>query len=81
MDHPALYVARVTEFLDQALQGHGEYLFVGVVLLCFLIITWIVVCRHRTAVHDIPVVIAPSDFAPRREPDPGPLPFDEHPDP
>jgi hypothetical protein len=81
MGHSVLYVTPVTEFLDQAIQGHGEYRFVGFVFVCFFIITWIVVRLRRTPAHDIPAMIAPLGIAPRREPDPGPLPLDEHPDP
>jgi hypothetical protein len=81
MGHSVLYVTPVSEFLDQAIQGHGEYRFVGFVFLCFLITTWIVVRRRGTAVHDIPVVSLPLGYAPRREPDPGALRFQQHPDP
>jgi cobalamin biosynthesis protein CobD/CbiB len=80
MVHPVRYFARVTEFLDQAIQEHGEYLFVGFVFLCILIIAWIIVRRSRTTVHDIPVVILPLGNPPRREPDPEPQPFEEYPD-
>ena len=80
MEHPVVYVARVTKFLDQLIQEHGEYLFVGFVFVCLLIITWIVVRRRKRPVHDVPVVILPLGNAPRREPDPEPQPFEEHPD-
>jgi hypothetical protein len=63
------------------IQEHGDYLFVGFVFLGLLIITWIIVRRSRTTVHDIPVVILPLDNPPRREPDPEPPPFEDHPDP
>lgn len=80
MEHPVVYVARVTKFLDHLIQEHGEYLFVGFVFLCLIIITWIVVRRRKRPVHDVPVVILPLGNAPRREPDPEPPLFEEHPD-
>ena len=80
MEHPVSYVARVTKFLDHLIQEHGEYLFVGFVFLCLLIIAWIVVRRRKRPVHEVPVVILPLGNPPRREPDPEPPPFEEHPD-
>ena len=81
MEHPVSYVARVTRFLDYLIQEHGDYLFVGLVFLCLLIIAWIVVRRRKGPVHEVPVVILPLGHAPQREPDPEPPPFEEHPDP
>lgn len=80
MEHPVVYVARVTRFLDYLIQEHGDYLFLGFVFLCLPVITWIVVRRRKRPVHDIPVVILPLGNAPRREPDPEPPLFGEHPD-
>jgi hypothetical protein len=79
MDHPVLHAARVTEFLNQAIQECGEYLFVGFVFLC-LIIIWIIMRRRRTTVHDIPVLILPLGDAPRHNFDREPSPFEEQPD-
>ena len=78
MEHPVVYLARVTKFLDYLIQEHGDYLFLGFVFLCLPVIAWIVVRRRKHLVHDIPVVIPPLGNAPRREPEP-PL-FGEHPD-
>ena len=81
MEHPVSYVARVTKFLDRVIQEHGEYLFVGFVFLCLVIIAWIIMRRRKRPVHDVPVVILPLSNPPRREPDPEPPLFEEHPDP
>jgi hypothetical protein len=78
MEHPVFYLTRVTRFLDRLVQEHGEYLFVGFVFLCLIIIAWIVVRRRKRPVHDVPVVILPLGNAPRREPDTEPPPFEEH---
>jgi hypothetical protein len=81
MEHPVSYVARVTRFLDQLIQEHGEYLFVGFVFLSVLVITWIVVRRRKRPVHEVPVIILPLGQAPRRERDTEAPPFEEQPDP
>jgi hypothetical protein len=78
MEHPVVYVARATKFLDALIHEHGDYLFVGFVFLCLLVIVWIAARRRRNPVHEIPVVILPLGSAPRREPDPDPPPFEEH---
>ena len=80
MEHPVVYVARVTKFLDQLIQEHGVYLFVGFVFLCLLLIVWMVVRRRKRPVHEVPVVILSLGNAPKREPDPEPPLFEEHPD-
>lgn len=80
MKHPVEIVARITKVLDHLIQDYGDYLFVGFVFLCLVIIAWIVVRRRKRPVHEVPVVILPLGNAPRREPDPEPPPFEKHPD-
>jgi len=80
MEHPVVYVARVTKFLDHLIQKHGDYLFGGFAFLCFFIIVWIVLRHRKHPVHEVSVVILPLGNAPRREPDLEPTPFEEHPD-
>ena len=80
MEHPVVYVARVTKFLDRMIQEHGVYLFVGFVFLCLLLIVWMVVRRRKRPVHEVPIVILSLGNAPKREPDPEPPLFEEHPD-
>ena len=81
MEHPVVYVARVTKFLDRLIQEHGEYLFFGLVILGLVLIAWIFVRRHKHPVHDIPVVILPLGGAPHREAESEPPPFEDRPDP
>ena len=80
MEHPVVYVARATKFLDALIQEHGDYLFVGFVFLCLLVIAWMFARRRKRPVHEIPVIILPLGHAPRREPDPEPPPFEEPPE-
>jgi hypothetical protein len=77
MEHPVLYLARVTKFLDGLIAEHGHYLFMGFVFLCIAFLIWMFT-RHRTRpVRDISVVILPLGHAPRREPEPEPVLFRE----
>jgi cobalamin biosynthesis protein CobD/CbiB len=80
MEHPVVYVARVIKFLDRIIQELGEYLFVGFVLLCLLLIAWMIARCRKHPVHEVAVVILPLGNAPRREPDPEPPLYEEHPD-
>jgi hypothetical protein len=81
MEHPVLYFARFTRFLDRLIRDYGDYLFLGFFLLCVLVILWIVVRRRKRPVREVPVVILPLGNAPSLEPDPQPPPFEDHPDP
>lgn len=81
MEHPVEYVARATRYLDSLIHEQGDYLFGGLVFLCLLGIGWMFARRRKPPVHEIPVVILPLGNAPRREPDPEPPLFEEHPDP
>jgi hypothetical protein len=56
MEHPVVYVACVAKFLDQLIQEHGVYLFVGFVFLCLLLIAWMIVRRRQRPVQQVPVV-------------------------
>ncbi len=80
MDHPVVYVARATKFLDTLIHEHGDYLFVGFVFLSLLGIGWILARRRKRPVHELPVVILPLGHAPGRQPDPEPPLFEEHTD-
>lgn len=77
MEHPVLYLARVTKFLDGLIAEHGHYLFMGFVFLCIAFLIWMFTCRRTRPVHDISVAILPLGHAPRREPDPEPVLFRE----
>ena len=46
MEDPILYVAKVEHWLDQFMQGYGDYLFIGFVLFCFVAIAWLL-SRNR----------------------------------
>ena len=81
MKHPVEIVARATKFLDRLIQDYGDYLFVGLVFVSLVFIAWIFARRSYRPAHDVPFVILPLGNAPRREPDPEPPPFEEHPDP
>ena len=81
MKHPVEIVARATKFLDRLIQDYGDYLFVGFVFVSLIFIAWIFARRRKRPAHEVPVVILPLGNAPRREPDPEPPPFEEHPDP
>ena len=74
------YVSRVTKFLDRMIQEHGDYIFVGFVFFCLLVVAVIILRRRKRSPHEIPVVILPLGQAPKSEPDPGPPPFEERPD-
>lgn len=77
MEHPVLYLARVTKFLDGLIAEHGHYLFMGFVFLCIALLIWMIIRRRARPVHDISVVILPLGHAPRREPEPEPVLFRE----
>lgn len=77
MEHPVLYLARVTKFLDGLIAEHGHYLFMGFVFLCIAFLIWMFTRRRTCPVRDISVVILPLGQAPRREPEPEPVLFRE----
>ncbi len=77
MEHPVLYLARVTKFLDGIIEEHGHYLFMGFVFLCIAFLIWMLTRRRTRPVHDISVVILPLGHASRREHEPEPVLFRE----
>lgn len=77
MEHPVLYLARVTKFLDGIIEEHGHYLFMGFAFFCFVLLVRMFTRRRTRPVHDISVVILPLGHAPRREPEPEPVLFRE----
>jgi hypothetical protein len=77
MEHPVLYLARVTKFLDGLIAEHGHYLFMGFAFFCFVLLVWMFTRRRTRQVHDISVVILPLGHAPRREHEPEPVLFRE----
>ncbi len=77
MEHPVLYLARVTKFLDGLIAEHGDDLFMGFVFLCIAFLVWMFTRRRKQPVHDFSVVILPLGLAPKREPEPEPVLFRE----
>ena len=81
MEHPVVNFANVTKLLVHLIQEPAERLIVGFVLSCLILLTGIFVRRRPLPVTAVPVMIHPLGRAPRHEPDPGPTPFEERPDP
>jgi hypothetical protein len=77
MEHPVLYLARVTKFLDGIIEEHGHYLFMGFAFFCIAFLVWMLTRRRTRPVHGISVVILPLGHAPRREHEPEPVLFRE----
>jgi hypothetical protein len=77
MQHPVFYVARVTKFLDKMIQEHGEYLFMGLVLACAVVLVWMFTRTRKNPVHEMSVVILPLGLPPKRQPEPEPVLFRE----
>jgi hypothetical protein len=77
MEHPVLYLARVTKFLDGLIAEQGHYLFMGFAVLCFVLLVWMFTRRRKQPVHDFHVVILPLGHAPKREPETEPVLFRE----
>ncbi len=75
MEHPVMYVARVTHFLDRLIRDYGDYLYMGFVYFAVFLLAWMFSRRRQQPVHDIQVVILPLGPAPKRDPDPAPPPF------
>ncbi len=67
MQHPVFYVARVTKFLDKMIQEHGEYLFMGLVVVCAVVLVWMFTRTRKNPVHEMSVVILPLGLLPKRE--------------
>ena len=77
MQHPVFYVARVTKFLDGLIQEHGEYLFMGLVVVCAVVLVWMFTRTRKHPVHEMSVVILPLGLPPKRQPEPEPVLFRE----
>lgn len=77
MENPAQYALRVTKFLDGIIEEHGHYLFMGFAFCCFVLLVWMFTRRRKHPVHDISVVILPLGQAPKRDPEPPPLLFED----
>jgi hypothetical protein len=77
MEHPVIYLARVTEFLDRMIEEHGDQLFVVFGFICLGILVWIFIRPHKQPVQHLSVIILPLGSPPRREPDTAPQPFDD----
>ncbi len=77
MQHPVFYVARVTKFLDEMIQEHGDYLYAGLVAVCALVLVWMFTRTRKHPAHEMSVVILPLGLPPKRESQPEPLLFRE----
>lgn len=80
MQHPVFYVARVTKFLDEMIQEHGEYLFMGLVVVCAVVLVWMFTRTRKRPVHEMSVVILPLGLPPRQQPEPEPILFRDEPE-
>lgn len=76
MQHPVVYLTRVTKFLDSLIQEHGDYLFVAFFFLCVLFLAWFFARRRKhRASGGISMVIFPIGHAPRNQPEQEPIVF------
>ena len=81
MDHPVVYVAHGTKFLDSLIQERGVNLFVWLVFLCLLVIVWIFARQRKHPVQGVQVARLVPGIAPGPEPDPESSAWEEHFDP
>jgi hypothetical protein len=81
MDHPVVYVAHRTKFLDSLIQEQGVNLFVWLVFLCLLVIVWIFACQRKRPIQGLQVARHLPGIAPGPKPDPESLAWEEHFDP
>lgn len=77
MQHPVFYVARMTKFLDEMIQEHGDYLFMGLVVVCVVVLVWMFTRTRKHPVHEMSVVILPLGLPPKRQSEPEPILFRE----
>lgn len=71
MEHPVLYLARVTKFLDRMIQEHGDYLYAGLVVVCAGVLVWMFTRpRRHSSAHHVSVVFLPLGLPPKRESQP-----------
>lgn len=75
MQHPVFYLARVTKFLDEMIQEHGDFLFMGLVVVCAGVLVWMFTRTRKHPVHEMTVMILPLGLLPKQQPDPEPVLF------
>jgi hypothetical protein len=80
MQHPVFYLARVTKFLDEMIQEHGDYLFAGFVVVCAVVLVWMFTRTRKHPTHEMSVVILPLGLPPKRDSSPEPILFRDHSD-
>jgi len=66
MQHPVFHVARVTKFLDEMIQEHGDYFFAGFVVVCAVVLVWMFTRRRKHPGHEMSVIILLLGYAPKR---------------
>ena len=76
MQHPVVYLERVTKFLDFLIQEYGDYLFVAFFFVCLLFLAWFF-ARRRTYRGNggISMVIFPVGHTTGNKPEPEPIVF------
>ncbi len=81
MEDSMVHFARVSNLLNHLIQEPAECFFVGCP--CLPLITGKFMRRSRlpVTINPVVIVILPVDHAPRRELNPRPPSFEEHPDP
>ena len=47
MEHPVQYVAKIGKELERLIHDHGDYLFMGFALVCFVAIAWILFRKRK----------------------------------
>jgi hypothetical protein len=70
MDHPEVYVAHGTEFLDRLIQEPGVNFVVWLVIFCLLDNFWIFDLQRKRPVQRLEVTTLLPRIAPGLEPDP-----------
>jgi hypothetical protein len=81
MDHPVVYVAHGTKFLDSLIQEQGVSFVVWLVILCLLVVVWIFACHRKRPIQRLQVARLLPGIAPGPEPDPESSAWEEHFDP
>jgi len=81
MDHPVVYVAHGTKFLDSLIQEPGVNFVVWLVILCLLVIIWILARQRKRTIQGLQVARLFPGIAPGPEPDPETSAWEEHFDP
>jgi cbb3-type cytochrome oxidase subunit 3 len=81
MDHPVVYVAHRTKFLDSLIQEQEVSFVVWLVILCLLVIVWIFARQRKRPIQRLQVARLLPGIAPGPEPDPESSAWEEHFDP